>query len=222
MELPSAGIVKSHLEEAASPTSRPIDLPSYPPLPGTSLSGSIPPQEAVERKASSPKERNGFVEALLLVMVALVLALTLKTYVAEAYEIKGRSMEPTFHHGERVVVLKAFYGIHRQDVIVFASSEDPTKDLVKRVVGLPGETLKVVGGSVFVNGVHLDEAYIRNFQPGYRETVYVSRVPEGHYYVLGDNRPDSHDSRYFQSIPAASVRGKVVVRWWPLSELRSF
>lgn len=192
------------------------------PRPGpTGESRSVETRPSCEGRRASG-ERNGVLEAFVLVLVALVLALTLKTYVAEAYEIKGRSMEPTFHHGERVVVLKAFYGIHRRDVIVFASSEDPTKDLVKRVVGLPGETLKVVGGSVYVNGVHLDETYIRNFQAGYRDTVYVSRVPEGHYYVLGDNRPDSHDSRYFQSIPAASVRGKVVVRWWPLSALESF
>jgi signal peptidase I len=168
------------------------------------------------------RERNGFVEALLLVMVALVLALTLKTYVAEAYEIKGRSMEPTLHNGERVVVLKAFYEICREDIIVFASTEDPSKDLIKRVVGLPGETLRVAGGEVFIDGRRLDESYARHDRMERFDRTIEERIPPGHYFVLGDNRPDSHDSRYFESIPSKNVRGKVVVRWWPFSELESF
>ncbi|MGQ9589207.1 MAG: signal peptidase I, partial [Planctomycetota bacterium] len=168
------------------------------------------------------RERSGILEAFALVLVALVLALTLKTYVAEAYEIKGRSMEPTFHNGERVVVLKAFYEIHRHDIVVFASSEDPSKDLVKRVVGLPGETVRVVGGRVFVNGEELKETYIRDFRPGFGDVVYEAKVPPGHYYVLGDNRPDSHDSRYFHAVPAARIRGKVVLRLWPPRALRGF
>ncbi len=154
--------------------------------------------------------------------MAFVLALSLKTYVAEAYEIKGRSMEPTFHHGERVVVLKVFYEIRRHDIVVFSSAEDPTKDLVKRVVGLPGETIRVAGGKVYIDGKPLEEDYARHFPPGAGETIYEDKVPPGHYYVLGDNRPDSHDSRYFHAVPASRIRGKVVLRWWPPGALRGF
>lgn len=181
--------------------------------------GALPSPGTPKRRT---KERNGFLEALVLVVVALVLAMTLKTYVAEAYEIKGRSMEPTFLSGQRVVVLKAFYEVQRYDVVVFASKEDPSKDLVKRVVGLPGETIRISGGRVYVDGRLLPETYTRHDRRDLLDGPLETRVPEDHYYVLGDNRPDSHDSRYFESIPARSVRGKVVLRWWPLGEFKSF
>jgi signal peptidase I len=169
------------------------------------------------------RERSGFVEALVLVLIALVLALTLKTYVAEAYEIKGRSMEPTFSSDQRVVVLKSFYEIHRGDIIVFASTQEAGKDLIKRVVGLPGETIRIVNGKVFINGEEIHEDYdlVRDARE-LRDTTRPERIPEGRYYVLGDNRPDSQDSRYFDAIPATAIKGKVVVRWWPFSKLRTF
>ncbi|MBI4601081.1 MAG: signal peptidase I [Planctomycetes bacterium] len=159
---------------------------------------------------------------MLLVLTALVLALSLKTYVAEAYEIKGKSMETTFLNGQRVVVLKSFYEVGRGDIVVFASSEDPTKDLIKRVVGLPGERVSIRGGRVYINGEPLDEDYARHDARDLRDGPVESRVKRGYYYVLGDNRPDSHDSRYFGAIPASSVKGKVVARWWPFSEMRAF
>ena len=110
--------------------------------------------EAVDPEASDDEPearpaalaRSSVLEALVLVLLALVLALTLKTYVAEAYEIKGRSMVPTFANGERVVVLKLFYEIERGDIVIFASNEDATKDLIKRVVALPGEHIRIEDG----------------------------------------------------------------------------
>jgi signal peptidase I len=173
-------------------------------------------------KANGKKERNGLLEALFLVLIALVLALTLKTYVAEAYEIKGKSMFPTFENGQRVVVLKAFYEIKREDIIVFTSKEDPSKDLIKRVVGLPGETVRIAGGQVYINGVELPEAYAQHDDRDRRERPLERRIPAGHYYVLGDNRPDSHDSRSFEEVPATNIKGKVLFRWWPFGEFRSF
>lgn len=158
----------------------------------------------------------------MLVVVAFTLALSLKTYVAEAYEIKGRSMEPTFHTGERVVVLKSFFDIHRDDIIVFTSTEDPTKDLIKRVIGLPGETIRIAGKSVFINGRRVDEEFAQHGYREEREPPRETRVPEAHYYVMGDNRPDSRDSRSFQAIPANVVKGKVILRWWPFKTLRLF
>ena len=177
-----------------------------------------------EEPTGAPRERSGLLEAFVLVLIALVLALTLKTYVAKAYEIKGKSMEPTFSNGQRVVVLKAFYEIQREDVIVFASSEDASKDLIKRVVGLPGETIKVTGGQVFINGRKLEEDYQtrHDFEREVRESPREEIIPQGHYYVLGDNRPDSHDSRSFESIPQDSIRGKVVIRWWPFGQFKAF
>ena len=156
----------------------------------------------VPAAAQKPRKgRGGILEAFVLALIALALALTLKTYVAEAYEIKGRSMEPTFLTGQRVVVLKAFYDIQRFDIVVFTSTEDASKDLIKRVVGLPGETLRVSGGKVYVNGKRVQETYgVRHDARELLEEFPETRIPPDHYYVLGDNRPDSHDSRYFEAI----------------------
>lgn len=179
-------------------------------------------EDPEEAPAASRKEKNGVIEALVLVLIALVLALTLKTYVAEAYEIKGKSMQTTFESGQRVVVLKAFYSIGRGDIVVFASSEDPAKDLIKRVIGLPGERIKVAGGNVYINGRKLDEVYAKHDERELRDSPIESRIRDDEYFVLGDNRPDSHDSRSFGPIPASSVKGKVVVRWWPPETLSSY
>lgn len=177
--------------------------------------GSTPGASRTEEE----KPRSGILEALALVCVAFVLALTLKSYVAEAYEIKGKSMEPSFTTGQRVIVLKAFYEVDRGDVVVFASTEDVGKDLIKRVVGLPGDRIEGHDGKVFVNGTPLEETYVEF--PSFTD-FREEEVPPGRFYVLGDNRPDSHDSRYFHSVPERNLKGKVVLRWWPLEDFDFF
>jgi signal peptidase I len=120
------------------------------------------------------------------------------------------------------VVLKWFYTIRRGDIIVFASSEDPTKDLIKRVVGLPGETVRIAKGQVYINGKKIEEGYAIHNRQEMRRAPKSERIPPGQYYVLGDNRPDSHDSRFFHGISEDSLKGKVIVRWWPLSDFSAF
>lgn len=166
------------------------------------------------------RTRNSLLELAMVGMLALLIALLLKVYVAEAYEIRGRSMQPTFEEDERVMVLKVFYEIHRGDVIIFTSSEDPHKDLIKRVIGLPGDVVVVEDGRVTVNGEKLDEHRYVKHRDSRHERLRV-QVPEGKYYVLGDNRPDSQDSRKFQAIDASSIKGKVILRWWPPGRLGS-
>ena len=210
--------------------------PSHPdPEPGSGQAEEalfLDEKEDADAPAAARKEKNGVIEALVLVLIALVLALTLKTYVAEAYEIKGKSMQTTFESGQRVVVLKAFYSIGRGDIVVFSSSEDPAKDLIKRVIGLPGERIKVAGGNVYINGEsdsgspqgwwQLTEAYAKHDERELRDSPIETRIPDDEYFVLGDNRPDSHDSRSFGPIPLSSIKGKVVVRWWPPETLSSY
>lgn len=178
---------------------------------------------ADETMASSKRsrKRGGSLEALVLVLLAFLVALFLKQYVAEAYEIKGSSMQPTFANGERVVVLKSFYGLARGDIIVFASKDDPSKDLIKRVVGLPLDRLTIEGGHLRVNGKPMPEKYLLGGEKGFGYDRTLT-LDDGSYFVLGDNRPDSHDSRYFGSVPQANIKGRVVLRWWPFAEFRSF
>ena len=186
------------------------------------------PSEGEARAAAvegGRRPRSAFLEALVLVFTALLLALTLKSYVAEAYEIKGSSMEPTFQSGQRVVLLKAFYEIGRGDIVIFTSTEDENKDLIKRVVGLPGEHIRIVGDKVLINGKVLEEDYVgksaRDPYGRYHRSIEEVMGP-GEFFVLGDNRGDSHDSRRFHGVPVHKIKGKVIVRWWPMGELESF
>ena len=214
VEADAENVVERHFDEGSN-----SDLSASLEDVGRVPEGSAP-EDLIPEGPPRRRERSGTLEALALVVVAFLLAFTVKTYVAEAYEIKGRSMEPTFGNGQRVVVLKAFYGLERGDIIVFSAIDKPQKDLIKRVVGLPGETIRIQRGKVYVDGELLNESYVE-----YGDAVGSSRsfrVPEDSYYVLGDNRPDSHDSRYFNAVPGHLVKGKVFVRWWPFGEFSSF
>ena len=166
--------------------------------------------------------KSAVVEVVVLVVLAFALAMTTKTYVVEAYEIKGRSMVPTFEDGQRVVVLKLFSEVQRGDIVIFSTSDEPGKDLIKRVVALPGERIQINKGMVRINGEALGESYIKDRDFGLYDTQIDEYVPEGQIYVLGDNRDDSHDSRRFGSVSAETLKGKLVVRWWPFHEVKTF
>ena len=166
--------------------------------------------------------KNAVVEVVVLVVLAFALAMTTKTYVVEAYEIKGRSMVPTFEDGQRVVVLKLFSEVERGDIVIFSTREEPEKDLIKRVVALPGERIQIHKGEVRIDGEPLGEEYIKDQDFGLYDAQIDEYVPDGQIYVLGDNRDDSHDSRRFGSVLQDSLKGKVVVRWWPFHEVKTF
>lgn len=166
--------------------------------------------------------RDSFLEVSVVVLLALFLALLLKTYVAEAYMIRGHSMNPTFEDQQRVMVLKSFYGIEHGDIVIFNSKTDPNKDLIKRIIGLPGDVVEVRDGHVIRNGLPLDEQYITEYKYHRGENYPPITVPDDEFYVLGDNRPQSQDSRKFSTVPVIKIKGKVVLRWWPASELTTF
>ena len=166
--------------------------------------------------------RSAVAEIVVLVLLAFTLAMTTKTYVVEAYEIKGRSMVPTFDDGQRVVVLKLFSDIQRGDIVIFSSQDDPGKDLIKRVIALPGERIQIRKGLVRINGKVLKEGYLEDKDYGLYDAEIDEEVGLGQIYVLGDNRDDSHDSRRFGSVSEESLKGRVVVRWWPFHEVKTF
>lgn len=166
--------------------------------------------------------RNAIVEIVVLVVLAFTLAMTTKTYVVEAYEIKGRSMVPTFDDGQRVVVLKLFSDIQRGDIVIFASQDDPGKDLIKRVIALPGERIQISKGKVEIDGEPLAEEYVEDRNYGLYDAEIDELMGADQIYVLGDNRDDSHDSRRFGSVSFSNLKGKVVVRWWPFHAVKTF
>ena len=162
--------------------------------------------------------------------IALLLAVGVRTWVAEIFYIPSASMEPTLHVGERIVVDKLsfrFSGLHRGEIVVFGRpplERSSYSDLVKRIVGLPGDRISLVDGVVVVNGVRLDEPWLPTpapltepspvLAPYSLRTPYV--VPQGMYFVMGDNRTDSEDSRYFGPISSSSVVGTMAGEVWPV------
>ena len=152
-------------------------------------------------------------------VLALVLAFIIRTFALESFQVSGYSMMPTLHNNDRVLVDKLLYkieGPRTGEVIVFRSPVVTSEDWIKRVIGLPGETVKIVGGQVYINGHLYKEPFIKlNYNYNYGP-VYVTK---GHLFVLGDNRPNSYDSRYFGLLTESSVRGDAFFIWWPPQDI---
>ena len=160
-------------------------------------------------------------ETIETVLWALALALILRTFVIQAFWIPSTSMVPTLEISDRVLVTKFWYYLphispKRGDIVVFKYPEDPRKDYVKRVIGLPGDTVEIRNGVVYVNGAELFEDYVKN-KDDY--TMAMVTVPEKSYFCLGDNRPNSQDSRFWGFVPKKNLRGPAVVRYWPLNRI---
>lgn len=152
------------------------------------------------------------------VIPAVVIALFINLFLAQATQVLGQSMEPTLHSAQRVVIEKVTYRFHgprRGDVVVIDSPEQ-SEMLIKRVVGLPGETFEVRNGQVYINGELLEENWsVRQGGGGYGPRV----VPPLHVFVLGDNRAASNDSRTFGPVPIENIVGHAWVTYWPLDDI---
>lgn len=134
-------------------------------------------------------------------------------------------MEPTFDTGDYILTSKITYKFdkpERGDIIVFKSPRNPDIDYIKRIIGLPGDTIMVKNGQVFINGVFINEAYLGGetniFEGGFLKEEAEVIVPENHFFVMGDNRPRSSDSREFGFVPENDVIGKVFFRYYPVSK----
>jgi signal peptidase I len=175
------------------------------------------------------------------IVVAVILALFIRTFVVQAFKIPTGSMEENLLIGDHLLVNKFVYGptatpledrvlpigdISRGDVIVFKYPVEPDRDFIKRVIGLPGETVEVRDRKVYINGAPIDEPYVHYLLPAsssdYHEvTSYDVRdrygpvmVPADHYFMMGDNRDNSLDSRYWGFLPRELVKGKALVIYW--------
>ena len=180
---------------------------------------------AVEKVKTSTEE-NPVVEIVKTLATAFILAIGIRTLVAEARYIPSSSMEPTLEINDRLIIEKISYRFktpQRGDVVVFSPTdklkEQNFKDaFIKRVIGLPGETVEVRGEKVYVNGKALREKYIEE-APEY--TYGPVTVPQGQYLVLGDNRNNSYDSHYWGFVPRKNLIGRAIVRFWPINRLGS-
>ena len=188
----------------------------------------------------NPSPTRWIKEAAVVVVVAVLVAVLLRAFVVQTFFIPSGSMEPTLQIGDRILVNKLsyhFHGVDRGNIVVF--SRPPTEncggpevnDLVKRVIGLPGDVISLSNGYVDVDGKKLDESWL----PASEQGITVAgpagnssnlarpyRVPADNYFVMGDNRTDSCDSRYWGPINRSLIVGKVELRVWPLSTLHIF
>jgi len=197
------------------------------------------PSESTDAEGT-PKRSRWLRETAVVVVVALVAALLLRTFVVQTFYIPSGSMEPTLKVGDRILVDKLSYHLHgvdRGNIVVFRRPADencggePVADLVKRVIGLPGETISLSKGFVYIDGKRLDESWLPTSEqgttfPGPSGTAYNLAkpyvVPTNDYFVMGDNRSDSCDSRYWGPISRSLIVGKVDVRVWPITSFHFF
>jgi signal peptidase I len=157
-------------------------------------------------------------EVLETIIPAVIIALVINLFLAQATQVYGQSMEPNLHHSQRLVVEKVSYHFHgprRGDVVVLKSLQHDSELLIKRVVGLPGEKVEIHDGLVYIDGVPLAEPYLTQGTSGYVEPVVV---PPLHVYVLGDNRGFSNDSRSFGPVPLEDIVGRAWISYWPLGQ----
>ena len=167
------------------------------------------------------------VEWLGIILVALSAAFLIRAYVFQTFYIPSVSMVPTLQVGDRIIVSKlstTFGDINRGDVIVFkhppredcGGDTGPNSDLVKRVIGMPGDELTSRNNTIYVNGKKLVERW--EHAPDLGSEIGYVKVPKGQYFMMGDNRPSSCDSRMWGTLPESLIVGKVVLRIWPLSQ----
>jgi signal peptidase I len=180
-------------------------------------------------------------------LVAVILALFVRTFGFQAFKIPTGSMEPTLLVGDHLLVNKFIFGpatsglertllpmrkVERGEVLVFKFPEEPERDFIKRVIGLPGETLELRNKKVYINGKGLDEPYVRFLYPAsdakpgeadftsfdVRENYGPVTVPPDHYFMMGDNRDNSQDSRYWGFMPRDYVKGKALFVYFSFGE----
>ncbi|HLU99974.1 MAG TPA: signal peptidase I [Acidobacteriota bacterium] len=176
-----------------------------------------PSSEYPDRRSFRSEVRSWMRDVFFAAMTAILIVI----FVVQPVKVEGTSMQPELSDQERIFVNKFVYHfseIERGDVVVFWYPRDPTKSFIKRVIGLPGERVEINEGVVYLNGEPLREPYLiprfhdnRSFGP--------IRVTPNHYFVLGDHRNSSNDSRNWGLVPRENIFGKAILRYWPVSKL---
>jgi signal peptidase I len=197
----------------------------------------------VKAKRKEIKKKSTFREYAEAIIVALVLALLIRTFVVQAFKIPSGSMEPTLVIGDHILVNKFIYGVkipftsirlfnlhkpQRGDVVVFIYPLDPSKDFIKRVVGVEGDTVKIVNKKLFINGSEVADPYavykedtVFPAEVQTRDNFGPVTVPQGNLFVMGDNRDRSLDSRFWGFVPLEELRGKAFMIYFSWNSLET-
>ena len=187
-------------------------------------SNYTPEQDAREETRSpgfAAALKHAVQEALQVMLPALALALVVHLFLAQATVVFGQSMEPNLHANQRLIVDKLSFKLHspQRDDIVVVDRPDMDEMLVKRIVALPGETVEIKRGIVYVNGNAVPEPYPHDLSEYDMRPIRLEPLS---YFVLGDNRGNSNDSRYFGPIKREEIIGRVWLRYWPLNQFTLF
>lgn len=248
--LPGPNDLPAEVATAIEPATAPA--PSLSPSPSPTQPAPVPPSKVRSSFSSD------LISSLQSLMGTVVIAIFVITFIVQAFQIPSESMENTLLVGDYLLVNKLCYGgtglgdhlmpyqkIARRDIIVFHYPVDPQQHFVKRVIGLPGDRLRMVNKRVFINGKPMDEPYVRFLEPAnnlYRDDFPRTDipaanmegswwlqmrklvedgeliVPQGHYFVMGDNRDDSQDSRYWGFVPQENIIGRPLVIYWSVED----
>ena len=171
---------------------------------------------SVDRSSLGQEVRGWARDIFFTVLIAILVVI----FVVQPVKVEGTSMEPRLEPRDRILVNKFVYyfsGVERGDIVVFWYPKDQTKSFIKRVIGLPAETVEVRSGVVYLNGEELSEPYLPADSD--YESYPLQVVPPDHYFVLGDHRNSSNDSRDWGFVPGKNIFGEAIFRYWPLSKL---
>jgi signal peptidase I len=201
--------------------------PSEPPPPrtgdGPDAAPPPPPHRSLLRRLIVPWG--------IVITLGIVIAVVVRLFVFQTFYVPSTSMNPTIKAGDRILVDKLAFHLHpveRGDIIVFRTPPTehcggpPVPDLVKRVIGLPGETISGRDGHVYIDGTQLAEPWLPKVSTTYTATFGPDKIPAGDYFMMGDHRTTSCDSRYWGPIKRSAIIGGVIMRLWPISSLRFY
>ncbi len=209
----------------------PDDMTTPPGVPGAPRSTpqagpASPVQVQVRQQKKKGSVLGSFTEFVIVVAVAIALAWFITNFVVKPYEIPSESMEDTIMTGDRVLSERISYlgtSPAQGDIVTFTDVEDSSRVLIKRVIAVAGQQVDLKDGSVYVDGSKLDESYTDDKQSlplaSGHDISYPYTVPEGYIWVMGDNRTNSSDSRYFGAVPVSNVTGHAFFRYWPLERI---
>ncbi len=174
----------------------------------------------VLKKDIKKRKKSMLRELLETVISAGIIAFIIITFIGQVTVVRGASMEPTLHDRERLIANKISYRFEspeRNEIIIFKPPIGIKRNYIKRIIGISGDKIEIVDGKIYVNDQALEEPYVK-----YRsyEDMPPTIIPADFFFVLGDNRPNSSDSRYWGFVPRKNVVGKAWVVFWPLNKIR--
>jgi len=181
------------------------------------------PFQTRQERRSAKKKGGGILEFLIILIAAFTLVFgVIRPFVVEAFWIPSESMVHTLEVGDRVLTNKFIYDFtspKRGDIVVFKSVEGSNEELIKRVVGVPGDKISVQAGRLYVNNKLQKEPYVNKDLPD-KSFFGPTKVPPNHVFCMGDNRANSRDSRFFGPVPDKNIEGEAFLLFWPLNHLR--